>query len=79
MLVPVLDFHQVKWTQGLAESTILDKEGEGDVGILNLVREWALEGALEYYGEEERQRGQMLCGTTKVDQLSQVDTATRDK
>ena len=49
------------------------------MGILNLVREWALEGALEYYGEEERQRGQTLCGTTKVDQLSQVDTATRDK
>lgn len=79
MLVLVLDFHQVKWTHRLAESTILDKEGEGDVGILNLVREWALEGALEYHGEEERKRGQMLCGTTKVDQLTQVDTATGDK
>lgn len=49
------------------------------MGILNLVREWALEGALEYHGEEERKRGQMLCGTTKVDQLTQVDTATGDK
>lgn len=49
------------------------------MGILNLVREWVLEGALEYHGEEERQRGQTHCGSTKANQLSQVDSDIRDK
>ena len=49
------------------------------MGILNLVREWVLEGALEYHRKEERQKGQTLCASTKVDQLTQVDTDTRDK